>query len=410
MPKLNRLTLAAALVASATPALAQNVPTRTLSKPDAEFSEPFTQIAGVRELKDGRLIVIDPRDKTVQVVDMARGSATKLGREGSGPGEYGIPMRLMTLPGDTTAIGDMLNNRLLLINPNATVGGFVDLNVPPPPSSGREGRGEGGGQRMMMVGGNMPTMSDAKGRMYYQGPPFRMTDNGPQSADSVPLIRWDRGSGKRDTLAWLRVPQSTNQITSRGGRGNQQVSVRIGGGPPFNGADQMLVAPDGRVAIAHFDPYSIDFISASGQRTRGQPIRYDRQRISEGHKAEWREAQKSATGLQITNENGRRSANVVPGGATQDPEAWGGDYMPPFLQQALNFSNEGYLWVRRTGPAGQPPTFDVIDRAGNVVQRVVLPKRSRVVGFGNGAVYTVRLDEDDLQYLQKHKFTMPDRP
>ena len=97
MPKLNRLSLAAMLVASATPALAQNVPTRTLSKPDAEYSEPFTQIAGVRELKDGRLIVIDPRDKTVQVVDMARGTATKLGREGSGPGEYGIPMRLLPL-------------------------------------------------------------------------------------------------------------------------------------------------------------------------------------------------------------------------------------------------------------------------------------------------------------------------
>ena len=404
MPILNRLSLATALVASATPALAQNVPTRTLSKPDAEYSEPFTQIAGVRELKDGRLIVIDPRDKTVQVVDLARAGATKLGREGAGPGEYGLPMRLMALPGDTTAISDMLNNRLLLINPNATVGGFVDLNVPPP--SG--GRGDGRG--MVMIGGNMPTMSDAKGRMYYQGPPFRMTDNGPQSADSVPMIRWNRGSGKRDTLAWLRLPESANQVTSRGGRGNQQVMVRIGGGPPFNGADQMLVAPDGRVAIVHHDPYSVDYVSETGQRTRGQPIRYDRQRISDGHKAEWREVQKSATGVQITNDNGRRSATIGPAGAQQDPEVWGGEFMPPFLTQALNFSNEGYLWVRRTGPAGQPPTFDVIDRAGNVVQRVVLPKRSRIVGFGNGAVYTVRLDEDDLQYLQKHKFTMPDRP
>ena len=404
MSKMNRLTLATALVTSATPALAQNIPTRTLSKPDAEYSEPFTQIAGVRELKDGRLIVIDPRDKTVQVVDMARGTATKLGREGSGPGEYGIPMRLMALPGDTTAIADMLNNRLLLINPNATVGGFVDLNVPPPSGSRGDGRG------MVMIGGNMPTMSDAKGRMYYQGPPFRMTDNGPQSADSVPMIRWDRGSGKRDTLAWLKVPQTANQVSGSGGRGNQRVMVRIGGGPPFNGADQMLIAPDGRAAIVHHDPYSVDYVSESGQRTRGQPIRYDRQRISEGHKAEWREVQKSATGLQITNENGRRSASIGPAGAQQDPEVWGGEYMPPFLTQALNFSNEGYLWVRRTGPAGQPPTFDVIDRGGNVVQKVVLPKRTRIVGFGNGAVYTVRLDEDDLQYLQKYKFTMPDRP
>lgn len=404
---LNRLILAASLVAATSPALAQNIPTRTLSKADAEYPEPFTQIAGVRELKDGRLVVIDPRDKTVQVVDLKAGTATKLGREGSGPGEYGIPLRLMSLPNDTSAIADMLNNRLLLINPNATVGGFLDLNVPPP-SGGREG----GGRGMVMIGGNMPTAADAKGRMYIQGPPFRMTENGPQSADSVPMIRWERVSGKRDTLAWLRLPASANQVTSRGGRGNQQVMVRMGGGPPFNGTDQMAVAPDGRVAVVHHEPYSVDFVSETGQRTKGQPIRYDKLRISEGHKQEWRDRQKTATGMTITNENGRRSATMGPAGQTQDPETWGDEFMPPFLgnSNTLSFSNDGYLWVQRTGPAGQPPTFDVIDRAGNVAQRVVLPKRARLLGFGNGVVYVARLDDDDLQYLQKYRFAMPDRP
>jgi hypothetical protein len=33
-----------------------------------------------------------------------------------------------------------------------------------------------------------------------------------------------------------------------------------------------------------------------------------------------------------------------------------------------------------------------------------------LLGFGNSAVYVARLDEDDLQYLQKYRFTMPDRP
>lgn len=398
--------LLAGLAAIATPALGQNVPTRTLSKPDAEFAEPFSQISGVRELRDGRVIVIDPRDKTVQVVDLRNNSATNLGREGSGPGEYGIPFRLMALPGDTTAIADMLNNRLLLINPNATVGGFVDLNVPEP-ADGRGRRGEGG---MRLVGGSMPNAADQRGRMYYQGPPFRMTESGPQSADSVPMIRWTRSSGVRDTVAWLRLPANANQITSRGGRGNQRVMVRIGGGAPFNGADQMVVGPDGRVAIVHHDPYSVEYVSETGQRTRGQPIRYERLRITEGHKAEWREQQKSATGLMITNDNGRRSATMGPAGQTQDPEVWGGDYMPPFLGNAASFSNEGYLWIRRTGPAGQAPTYDVIDRAGNLVQKVVLPKRARLLGFGNSAVYVARVDEDDLQYLQKYRFTMPDRP
>jgi len=63
---MRHLILTAGLLVTAVPAFAQNVPTRTLSKADAEYPEPFTQVTGVRELKDGRVIVIDPRDKTVQ--------------------------------------------------------------------------------------------------------------------------------------------------------------------------------------------------------------------------------------------------------------------------------------------------------------------------------------------------------
>ena len=381
----HRLTLAAALVVVATPALGQNVPVRTLSKPDAELSEPFTYLSMIRELKDGRLIVIDPAEKTLQLVDLARGTSTTLGREGSGPGEYAIPFRLLALPGDTTAMSDMVNSRLLLINPNATVGGFIDPTIPPPPGVIRYGGG-----------GTMPTEADSKGRMYYQGMRYRRTQTGSELMDSVPLIRWERASGTRDTVAWVR--QTQNLYANRS-NGRTTYSV-----PPFSGSDQMLVAPDGRVAIVHHDPYSVDFISETGQRTRGEPIRYEKQRITEDHKAEWRAAQKGRTNVMTTVDASGRSTTTEPGGQ-QDPAVWGGDYMPPFLERALMFSNDGHLWIRRTGPPDQPPTFDVIDRAGNLVQKVVLPKRSRLVGFGNGAVYIARLDQDDLQYLQKYKFT-----
>jgi hypothetical protein len=192
------------------------------------------------------------------------------------------------------------------------------------------------------------------------------------------------------------------------------VNVRIGGGPPFGGSDVAVVSQDGRVAVVKHDPFLVEFVNESGQKTRGQPIRYDRIRITEAHKAEWRERQRTATRISMTVDNsGRRAATMGPGGPVQDPDSWGGDYMPPFLGQVNNaamFSNEGFLWLLRTTAAGQPPTYDVIDRAGNVVHRVVLPARARLVGFGNNAVYIARLDQDDLQYLQKHRFTMPERP
>lgn len=255
-----------------------------------------------------------------------------------------------------------------------------------------------------MVGGLMPQMADLEGRMYTPGSPFQMVNDQPRPADSTALLRWDRKTGKRDTIAWLRVPRSNVQI----GGGRNNVTVRVGGGAPFRGADQLAVGPDGRVAIAHVDPYRIEYINESGQHTLGPVISYDRVKVSEGHKKEWREGRRNAMAMAITDDNGRRSARMVPMNKVEDPEDWGDEYMPPFLanDNALRFSQDGHLWVRRTGPAGMIPAFDVFDRSGRLVLKVQLPRRSNLIGFGNGTVYVNRLDEDDLQYLQRYRFAM----
>ena len=45
---------------------------------------------------------------------------------------------------------------------------------------------------------------------------------------------------------------------------------------------------------------------------------------------------------------------------------------------------------------------DLLDR--KLTGKVVLPKQTRVIGFGaGGTVYTIRVDEDDLQYLQRYR-------
>lgn len=103
--------------AAALPLAAQQGP-RALGAPDTEYEEPFSSVAGLRELRDGRVIVVDPRDKLVNLVDFRSGSATTIGREGSGPQEFGIPLRLFAAPGDTTLLFDPLNSRYVLIGPD----------------------------------------------------------------------------------------------------------------------------------------------------------------------------------------------------------------------------------------------------------------------------------------------------
>ncbi|HEX6049375.1 MAG TPA: hypothetical protein VFZ21_08900, partial [Gemmatimonadaceae bacterium] len=68
--------LAAGFSLGVTSAAAQ-APLKTLTKPDVEYEEPFTVISAVRELRDGRVIVSDVREKTVQLIDLKAGSATK---------------------------------------------------------------------------------------------------------------------------------------------------------------------------------------------------------------------------------------------------------------------------------------------------------------------------------------------
>ena len=62
-----------------------------LQKPAATFPEPFTQIASIRELRDGRVLILDRRDRIVLAVDFHTGKSTTVGREGTGPGEYVPP-------------------------------------------------------------------------------------------------------------------------------------------------------------------------------------------------------------------------------------------------------------------------------------------------------------------------------
>jgi hypothetical protein len=78
--------------------------------------------------------------------------------------------------------------------------------------------------------------------------------------------------------------------------------------------------------------------------------------------------------------------------------------MPPFLAQAAVARPNGQVWVLRTQkPGNDAPLYDVFDDNGRVIGHVTLPHKMRLVGFGLGTVYLVRIDDDDLEYLQRYR-------
>lgn len=420
MHKAFRIALATALVVPAA-AIAQKP--LALAKPDAEYEEPFTSISGLRELKDGRVLVADARDKTLQLLDIKAGSATSVGREGQGPGEFALPFRIVPLPGDTSALYDIGNSRYLTILPDGKTGRDFRLEsnaaVRGEAARGGGARGEGGaGGRIMLGGGrggmmqlSPPRASDARGNIYFEGSAISMGPDGPVSADSAPVMRFDRGTTRTDTVAWVRLAKSNTQVT--GGRGN--MNVMIGGANPLAPRDDWAVLPDGRVAVLRSPEYKMDLYGPNLAVKAGAPVAYEKIRVDNAVKQETEAARRRASAggirMMVTDDGAgpRRSVSVGGGGPTVEMPAltdWP-DFVPPFLSNAATSRPNGEVWVLRTRkPGDDVPTYDVFDATGRVIGKVALPAKSRLIGFGNGTVYLIRLDDDDLQYLQRYRLAM----
>jgi hypothetical protein len=380
MPALPRHT--ATLAAGLLPLALSAQQPLSLGKPDAEFKEPFTQIGTLRELRDGRVLVVDPRDKVVLLVDFKTGTSSRVGRNGAGPGEYALPARIIALAADTSAIYDPSNARYLLVTPSGSPGEVFRLHESVRASLG--GRG------------SVPRSTDARGRIFFEGSPFTTDPSGEmRSADSTPVMRYDRATGTLDTLAWVQLATGYARAAAMP-NGGLMISV---GMVAFPARDDWGSMPDGGVAIARVRDYHVDHISPSGARTSGSPVQVNPIPVTESEKEAWRAERRALAGPQAT-----RNGGVPRGPVGPPPQAEFPAVMPPFVYWSTFARPNGELWVLRSRKASdEVPVYDVFNSSGAMVGRVALPAKSRLAGLGNGTVYVVRKDEDDLEYLQRYK-------
>ncbi len=382
MPRLLRCT--AALVAALLPAMLWGQAPLTLGRLDAEFKTAFTRIAAVRELKDGRVLVIDARERNVQVIDFKSATATRVGRVGTGPGEYTLPQRIVALPGDTSAIYDPANLRYLLIGPDGKVGPTFSLEET---LSGGRGR----------PGGTAPRGSDARGRFFFEGLPFATTaDGGIVPADSAPIMRYDRATKKLDTVAYVQLAKGNAQVSGR--QGMVQMVV---GRKPFPMRDDWAAMPDGGVAVVRVNDYHVDWYPAVGKPTSGTSLRIPRVPVTEADKVNWRAERQAvaASGLQ----EGRGGAPPTGRPMSTLPEPEFPAFKPPFAVGDVSSGPNGGLWVQRSRKATDNEAVYDVFHPTRMTAQVVFPPRTQLVGFGNNVVYVMRIDNDDLQYLQRYR-------
>ena len=388
---------AIAVGAAATVAAAQDPPLRTISRLDLEYGEPFSCISGLRELSNGRVIVADAREKTVQLIDLRSGAVTKIGREGQGPSEWAAPSGLFAGAGDTTLLWDQGNRRFLVIHPDGTPGRTFTTYAP-----------SGGGVALITP----PRGVDRLGRIYMAGPDFAPGAGGaPTAADSAPILRFDPRSGKTDTLGYIRNPRPDIQTQSAGGRS----LVMIMAPNPMLPQTTWTVAPDGRVAIVRPEPYQVDWLGVERTKSTGPAIRYQRLPVTQADKEAVPPVNNCLTTISIGGPARGGGGGAVPSTGrgmerrVAPPRDDWPEYKPPFLASGRGVGSvvtapNGDVWVLRSRPAGdEVPTYDIFDAKGQVTGRVALPKKTTFVGFGNGTIYLSRMDDDDLLHLQRYR-------
>ena len=375
------------------------VPGYELGEPEA-VSGDFASVNGIRTRPDGSLLVADATSGELVVLDLDLGTRTVVGGRGEGPGEYQAPSRIWALPGDSTLLLDVGNNRLTVLAPDLSFGATRPMFEMDPD------RG------IVLLN---PQAIDGAGRMYSTGLSINLGSpraTGGSGSDSLSVLRTTLDDLTPDTVARL-APRSTAEVEMRSNRGDRMVTMQR---TPYSASDSWGVAPDGRVAIARAADYRLEWISSDGSVRSGSPVAWDAVPVGQAEKEAWVREQSSRsvqTATFMTGGGGGASpSSGMAAGAARSMTFGGGsedvdDYqwpetLPPFTGSIL-IDPEGRAWLRRHQPVGAPFLYDIFTPDAEHAGTVEIAEGHTVWGFGNGVVYATFRDEVDLVYIERYR-------
>ena len=417
MPNTLRLSLllpgALLIAASAT----AQVPIKTIGPILATSTENVGLAVTVRGTSDGHVIVGAGARQRVYAFDSTLQTFTTVADSGAGTGV--IPIRttgLIPYIGDSTLLPDFGANALLVLD---ATGKQVRSMAPPH------------AQDLMYLGipaGFGRPGFDAKGRLIYRAmlrPNLRPapTPSGsqklamtPVNADSAPIVRGDFDTRTVDTIAWMKTP-------TQGRMAMEMKENPAGGAPsitmrmlinPFQMSDEWSVLSDGTIAIVRVHDYHIDWIDPDGTRRSTPKMAIDWRRYTDAERTQRVDSIKRVADEQI-----KRAISAQAGaGAPQIkmdvgivPDSEFPSFWPPIEPGSVLADLDGHLWILPTTSTNSANgfTYDVVNRTGDVFERVQLPKGHVLVGFGAHNVGYLTKTEGKATHLERALFAPPTR-
>jgi hypothetical protein len=342
-------TLACAPAESQSPTLEAKLPAR------------FAMVSNVVELKDGRIVFADTKDKLFLRADLKSGKVDTLGKRvdtlpPTAPAhEYKFPGWVAHLASDTVALVDFSAIRTTLWNEKGQPLGVLPIKP---------------------VAGTTPILLyDTVGHGYkidYQavlggGEPGRAV-----RPDSIPVLRFTIKGATVDTIAMLASPEYGDATFGE----QVQEAAKV-----FSPNDFFGVLPEGTAWVARGRENRVDWRSPDGTWTRGQPHPYTRIPVTQ--------ADKDRVLAQVR-EHGKQF------GMPQDLRI-----VYPFAETKAPFDfalgrARGEVWLQR--PRSQetaPLVYDVFNRKGAWEREVALPSGMTLAGFGPGRAVYVSIKNAD---------------
>jgi hypothetical protein len=346
------LFLSALLLAVGTPLAAQSY-RGDFTTPTWTSAVEFSMAMSLRELSDGRLIVIDFGEGAIRLLAADGRLLHDIGRTGGGPKEFATPVWALALPGDSTLINDRDQQRFLLIGPDGEPVGTI-----PWPSF------EAGGLQDRID-------ADGNGNLYFVRSVF------PRTGRSTALLRWRLRAPRADSIATVQTQVTVRSKTTIDGQ-EVHMTQAIPGIP----GDGWAVGPAGELAVVDPERYIVTRRDSDGTTRQGPSLPFTPVAITT---AEWNRMFGSLDAL-------TRAQIHLP------------TTRPAVSTFDLRMAPNGELWALRTGQGGsQKRVWDIIDRNGRVARSVELSKDRTVVGFGKQNVYVVHTDEDGIQHLEAYR-------
>jgi len=439
-------------------------PVRQLGPVTAVAKEPLGAVTAVRSLPDGRVLVNDIIGRKVLMFDSALTTVTVIADTTSATANaYGVrPGGLIAYRGDSTLFVDPASLSMLVIDPSGKIArvvaaprasdiGFLIGGPFGTPAFDAQGRLVYRAPPRFTFNGPPPS-----GDRLPQPPPM---------PDSAALVRFDLTTRKLDTAVFFKTPKINFSVVRApdGGirvnsvmnplpqaddwavlpdgtialvrtrdyhvdwispQGTMTSSPKI----PF---EWERLTDEGKVAFVDSAKAAIEKARATGQLTPSDaPLGTARSVVegAPGAAGALREARPpegapregaataaappnaSAGTMTITTGGNTTVTAVGPGGA-----GGGGplppvnmvapselpDYKPPFVPGATRADADGNLWVRTSQNVNARPVYNVINRKGELIDRVQLPQNRVLIGFGPGGVAYLAVRDGAVAHLEK---------